>query len=173
MASERRSVVVGPRAAVLRRRLGPTAWVVLEQLLAVSTGEADCCRVCVSVRTLAAELAMSKDTVARALARLRLAGIVSADQPRSATGRFAAGSYVIEVPDAIAFDDTDHTSTTASTRPRPLGSPSRLAAVTRPGRLSHIAIDRTMCAVPDFVSRICTMVRKVPRLRSRSGCGRC
>ena len=116
--TDRRSVVVGPRAAALRRRLGSTAWVVLEQLLANSAGQGGCCRACVSVRTLAAELAMSKDTVARALARLRSAGIVSADQARSAAGRFTVGSYVIAVPDGIAFDDTHHAPTTSSTRPQ-------------------------------------------------------
>ena len=115
--SEGRSLVVGPRAAELRRRLGPTAWVVLEQLLTSSTGLADCCRACVSVRTLAAELAISKDTVTRALARLRSAGIVSVDQARSAAGTFAAGSYVVAVPDGIAFEDADRPSITPSTRP--------------------------------------------------------
>ena len=117
MASDCRSVVVGPRAAALRRRLGPTAWVVLEQLLTSSTGPEGDCRACASVRTLAAELAMSKDTVARALARLGSAGIVSADQSRSAAGTFTAGSYVIDVPDGIMFDDSDHTPTTSSPRP--------------------------------------------------------
>ena len=101
----------------MRRRLGPTAWVVLEQLLTSSTGPEGDCRACVSVRTLAAELAMSKDTVARALARLRSAGIVSADQSRSATGTFTAGGYVIDVPNGIAFDDTGHAPTTPTTRP--------------------------------------------------------
>jgi DNA-binding transcriptional MocR family regulator len=123
---DRRSVVVGPRAAALRRRLGSTAWVVLEQLLANSAGQVDCCRACVSVRTLAAELAMSKDTVARALARLRSAGIVRADQARSAAGTFTVGSYVVAVPDGITFDDTHHAPTTSSARPphasRHLGS---------------------------------------------------
>jgi hypothetical protein len=111
VASDGRAFVVGPRVTGLRRRLGPTAWVVLEQLLASSTGPTGGCRACVSVRSLAVELGMSKDTVARALARLRLMGTVALEQPRSATGTFAAGSYVITVPDGIAFDDAERCPT--------------------------------------------------------------
>lgn len=86
MASDGRSFVVGPRAIGLRRRVGPTAWVVLEQVLASSTGPAGCCRARVSVRTLAADLAMSKDTVARALGRLRHVGLAYAMTVNKAHG---------------------------------------------------------------------------------------
>jgi DNA-binding transcriptional MocR family regulator len=115
VASDGRAFIVGPRVTGLRRRLGPTAWVVLEQLLASSTGPTGHCRACVSVRSLAADLAMSKDTVARALARLRSTGTVIPEQRRSAEGTFAAGSYVIAVPDGIALDDAERTPTNSPT----------------------------------------------------------
>ncbi|HEY3486305.1 MAG TPA: helix-turn-helix domain-containing protein [Ilumatobacteraceae bacterium] len=105
MGTERRRVVIGPRAARLRRELGPSGWVVLEELLACSAGPVGDCRADVSVRSLAAGLGLSKDTVARALSRLRRAGLVSPSQSRSASGGFACGSYTIAVPDSVDFDD--------------------------------------------------------------------
>jgi predicted transcriptional regulator len=100
-----RRLVVDPASVKLRRGLGPTAWVVLEELLARSNGPADSGRASVSVRSLASELGLAKDTVARALSRLRRAGVVSACQTRSTSGAFAAGSYLITVPESVAIDD--------------------------------------------------------------------
>ncbi len=62
----------------MRARLGPTAWVVLEELLlradpAGQVGE--------GVRGLAAGLGLDKDTVARGLRRLRAAGLVTVVVP--------------------------------------------------------------------------------------------
>jgi DNA-binding transcriptional ArsR family regulator len=126
--TDRRRLVIGARSAGLRRELGTTSWVVFEQLLACSTGPVHDCRAEASVRSLAAELGLSKDTVARALSRLRRAGLVTLSQPRSAEGVFAGGSYEIAVPDSIAFDDdptdtadppTPQLVTQMSKRPRP------------------------------------------------------
>jgi hypothetical protein len=47
---------------------------------------------------------MSKDTVARALARLRAAGVVAASQTRTPEGAFGHGIYQIVVPDGIALE---------------------------------------------------------------------
>src|SRR3954468_11284764 len=101
VGTDRRRLVIGPRAARLRRELGPCGWVVLEELLACSTGPVGDCRAEASVRSVAAALALSKDTVARALGRLHRAGLVSPSQSRSATGGFAGGSYTIAVPDSV------------------------------------------------------------------------
>jgi len=98
----------------LRRRLGPTAWSVLEELLLASGGPADQCRSSVSVRTLAARLGLAKDTVAMALGRLRRAGLVTACQSRATTGRFAAGSYQLSVPSTIAIVSDGGTTSNAS-----------------------------------------------------------
>ena len=105
MSTEHRRLVIGPRSAGLRRELGPTAWVVFEQLLVRSTGPVVDCRAEVSVRLVAAELGLSKDTVARALGRLRRVGLVTPSQSRSTSGVFAGGCYEINVPNSIAFDD--------------------------------------------------------------------
>ena len=99
-----RSVVVGAAASELRRALGPTSWMVLEELLLCSTGPADSCVACVSVRALAAALGLAKDTVGRAICRLRYAGLVTVVQQRTDAGIFDTGTYLIAVPDCITLN---------------------------------------------------------------------
>ena len=89
-----RSIVVGAASSELRRALGPTSWVVLEELLLRSHGTTDECVACVSVRSLAASLGLAKDTAARAIRRLRDAGLVTVAQQRTEAGIFDTGSYV-------------------------------------------------------------------------------
>jgi len=89
----------------MRRRLGPTAWVVLETLLARSTGPDERCEAIATTRTLAKDLGLAKDTVARALVKLRRAGVVTACQTRAAAGTFTTGSYVIVVPNCFILDE--------------------------------------------------------------------
>jgi hypothetical protein len=115
-------VVVG-EASRLRRRLGPTAWAVLEELITRSDGLAERCESTSTTRSLAGNLGLAKDTVARALLRLRRAGIVTAAQHRTADGTFTTGSYVIAVPDCIILDADTNTNPTRPQRPtRPTGS---------------------------------------------------
>lgn len=109
-----RSIVVAFEASELRRELGPTSWMVLEELLLGSTGPVDACVARVSVRALAASLGLAKDTACRAIRRLRDAGLVRVAQQRTVTGSFDTGTYVIAVPDCIAFN----ASTQPSPRPR-------------------------------------------------------
>ncbi len=116
-------------SVALRRALGPTAWTVFEELLLVSTASAGERQASVSVRSLATRLGLAKDTVARALTRLRRAGLVTPIQSRTSAGVFAAGSYLLTIPDSIAFQAVSPL-TRASTRSRsrqPRGSQLALA----------------------------------------------
>lgn len=125
MSTDRRQLVLGADSSGLRRRLGPTAWVVFEELCASSTGSGVECRACVSVRRLAVAVGLNKDTVARALTRLAAAGLVVAVQTRTASGVYATGTYRLTVPASI----------TMRTPPRPVdvappATPPTLAQLT-------------------------------------------
>ena len=98
-----RSIVVAFEASALRRGLGPTSWVMLEELLLRSTGPADACVARVSIRALAASLGLAKDTAGRAIRRLRDAGLVRVAQQRTVAGIFDTGTYLIAVPDCISL----------------------------------------------------------------------
>ena len=142
----RRSIVIGPAVSGLRRELGPTAWVVLEEMLLCSTGGVDDCTAAVSVRALGASLGLAKDTVARALRRLQAAGIVTPVPARTPAGTFDAGAYSITVPHAVSFLQTHiaapvavatHTSVTHTPAVPPRGRVARLD----PAQLSFAAWD--------------------------------
>jgi hypothetical protein len=94
----RRTIVLGPAAHELRRHVGLTAWVVLEELLQRSTSDGDHVVAQVSIRSLGLSLGLAKDTVARAARRLRELGAIEAIQARTSSGGFDAGSYRITVP---------------------------------------------------------------------------
>jgi DNA-binding transcriptional MocR family regulator len=117
MSTERR-VVLTAGTVELRRRLDPAGWVVFEQLLLESTSNGDTCDASVSVRSLAAQLGLSKDTVARALTRLRRAGLIDASQSRTATGAFTTGQYRLHVPDSITVTDDTPSPTPAPSQVR-------------------------------------------------------
>ncbi len=102
----RRSILLGPEATVMRRELGPTSWVVLEEMLARSTDVGECCTATVSIRTLGASLGLAKDTVARAIRRLQAAAIVTAAPSRTPAETVDTGSYSITVPCAVRFEQT-------------------------------------------------------------------
>ena len=97
------------------RRLGPTVWAVLEVLRERSTvddrGEvfAD-----TSVRSLAEELGLAKNTVHRALRRLRRHGLINARQNRISADMFAPGEYVHANNGAVADTRVAVVSTTST-----------------------------------------------------------
>lgn len=101
------SLVVGAASLELRRALGPSAWLVFEEMLLRSTTERGERIAHVSVRSMALALGVAKDTVARALSRLRDAGLVSPAQPKNERGLFDAGSYVIDVPEGLALSASE------------------------------------------------------------------
>lgn len=130
MSTERRLVLTGD-SLELRRRLDPAAWMVFEELLLASTGNGDGCVASVSIRALADRLGLAKDTVARALGRLRRAGLVTARQSRTDAGVFATGSYLLTVPASITI--TDHpmsASTTSRSAHRPKAPRAQQLALT-------------------------------------------
>jgi len=78
------------RGAALRRDLGPVAWCALECLVE----EADSNRVVeASIRSIARDLGVAKNTAHRALRTLVAAGLVETEPQRTTDGRFRAGRY--------------------------------------------------------------------------------
>ena len=57
----RRTIKLGPAAHELRRHVGPTTWVVLEEMLQRSTGDDGHVVAQVSIRSLASSLGLAKD----------------------------------------------------------------------------------------------------------------
>ena len=109
-------------ASPLRRRLGPIPWFVLEELFLASDTTSV---VEAGVRALGAGLSLNKDTVARAIARLRTEGLVVAQPQANHAGRFGTGRYRI-VPVAgvhLLNADDPGPSQPTPTRPRPTHRP--------------------------------------------------
>ena len=118
MVTDRRSLVIAPSPSTVRRRLGPTAWLVFEELVADSTGDPPNPDVAATTRSLAEALGLSKDTVARALTKLHPAGLVEARQDRTSLGAFTAGRYRIVVPGSVRVIDSAPDRPAAAKRDR-------------------------------------------------------
>lgn len=141
----RRTIALGPAAHELRHHVGPVAWVVLEEMLQRSTGDGDDAVAQVSIRALASSLGLAKDTVARAVGRLRDLGVIEAAQARSSSGVFEAGSYRIVVP-AVCLS--------------PAGPSQPFALVPDPP---------PSCAAPPSAPRSSSAARPSPSARRSSG----
>ena len=113
----RRTILLGPRAHELRAYVGSTAWAVLEEMMQRSTGDGDDLVAQVSIRSLASSLGLAKDTVNRAVRRLRDLGVIQAEQHRSDSGVFQSGSYQLDVPTVCLTVDTS--TTTNHPQPHP------------------------------------------------------
>lgn len=104
MARSEGALIIDNEAASVRRELGPLAWFVLEELALSSDRPAGVGpRARVGVRDLAASLGMSKDTVARGLARLIETGVATRVVGRSGTGRFASSHYEVHLPVGVTL----------------------------------------------------------------------
>jgi DNA-binding transcriptional ArsR family regulator len=87
----------------LRRRLGATAWFVLEELvIGAEVVETGGLRTRASTRELALRLELNKDTVTRALAKLRGCGVITVARRGGATG---ASVFAISVPAGVVVVD--------------------------------------------------------------------
>jgi DNA-binding transcriptional MocR family regulator len=115
----RRTIVLGPKAHELRAYVGSTAWAVLEEMMQRSTGDADHVIAQVSIRSLASSLGLAKDTVNRAVRRLRDLGVIAAVQARAESGVFEAGSYRLAVPVACISVVCPSQPSVAASAPRP------------------------------------------------------
>ncbi len=89
-------IVLGPAARELRRALRPIEWVVLEDVaLDARPDDAGALLAPTSARRVAEHLALTPGAVARALARLRSAGLVSHTRQAGPAGRFGLSAYVL------------------------------------------------------------------------------
>lgn len=119
MSSAGARLVLGQRAAEVRRLLGPTSWAALEVL---TTHAPDGACVVASVRFVADEFGVAKNTAHRAMRRLVDIGLAVPTQERSVDGRFVAGAYRLAIdPDVVRVESLD----------------SAPAAPSRPGRARH------------------------------------
>lgn len=114
---------MGVRGAELRREVGPVAWCVLECLVG---GSHDGRTTTASVRALAVELGVAKNTAHRALTTLVRRGLVEAIQSRDGKGRFQPGRYRLHVGDLLP-DTTPARPRARSTATNPTVDPAQLS----------------------------------------------
>jgi hypothetical protein len=94
-------VVVTAGARKLCRAVGATVWAVLCDVALDAEADAGGRLVAATnVRRIADHLGISKDTAARALARLGHAGLVGRGSARSESGRFTTSTYVVGLGDS-------------------------------------------------------------------------
>lgn len=91
-----RAITVLPSSRVLCRRVGPLAWVLLEELALRAEIRPDGFTVETNVRDLGATLNLGKDTIAKALGRLADLGLLH-PQTRRVAGRYAGCAYVMDI----------------------------------------------------------------------------
>src|SRR4051794_19916617 len=88
----------GPVQRDLRRIVGPVAWAVFADLMDDTEQGDGSCVARTSVRRLANNLGIGKDTAARALTRLAASGLIERmEQQHDANGRFSIVGYRIRV----------------------------------------------------------------------------
>lgn len=91
---ETAGILVLPSSRAVSRRLGPLAWLVLEEF-ALGVEAAGSLAVETSVRRLAAEFGVGKEAAATALGRLIDLGLIRCHTRRRA-GRYAGSSYILD-----------------------------------------------------------------------------
>ena len=91
------AVIVTASAVDVRQLVGPYAWVVLEHLAERTDPTTPDTAIETSTRELSTRLAISKDTVTRALRRLIDAGLVERAVARETTGQFGNAAYRVRL----------------------------------------------------------------------------
>jgi DNA-binding transcriptional MocR family regulator len=98
---EAEGALVTAAARELCRGVGTTAWTVLcDVALDAEPDPEGRLAAATNVRRIADHLGISKDTAARAFARLTNAGLIGRQSGRSSTGRFTASTYAVHLGDA-------------------------------------------------------------------------
>ncbi len=102
-------IVVGPACRELRRSLRPIEWMVLEEVaLDARRDDAGDFVAATSARRVAEHVGLTPSAVARALARLRAAGIVIHARQAGPAGRFGLSAYVLgAVPGLDVMEPTE------------------------------------------------------------------
>ena len=100
-----RVLVVTAESSNLRRDLGPLAWTTLQHLALNSYPTAQGWAVGMGVRQVAAGLGVTKDTAARAVARLVSAGLVTREQVKVPGGCCRSG-YSLHLPEPMWLEVT-------------------------------------------------------------------
>jgi len=90
------AITVLPSSRALCRRVGPLAWMLLEELALRAEARPDGLTVETNVRDLGATLNVGKDTVAKALGRLADLGLIH-PKTRRVAGRYAGCAYVVDI----------------------------------------------------------------------------
>jgi hypothetical protein len=127
------SLTLGPSAPWVRRNVGPVAWSVLEALTEHAESRGTSTVSYRSVRDIAGELELAKDTVAGALRRLADHRLIAYVAGRSRDGRFAPSHYRLTLPSDLFLGLSNPVAPTP-TRPKP----NRPAHRPRPAQLSLI-----------------------------------
>ncbi len=86
MSEDAVAVVVTPAARVVRRQVGPQAWLVLEELVARTGHDCQCNYADVSLAELVESLQLSSDVIPSALRRLINARLVERREQRTPQG---------------------------------------------------------------------------------------
>ena len=124
-------LTLGPAASSMRRDVGPIAWSVLECVAAAGIERAGGTVSFTSVRGVADELGLAKDTVARALRRLADEQLVDYVPARAHDGRFGPSHYRLTIPPDVFLREA-----AARSAPAPHPGLSRPARRSRPAQLS-------------------------------------
>jgi DNA-binding IclR family transcriptional regulator len=119
-------IAPGPVAAAMRRSLGPVAWCALECLLERSDNGRTSTA---SVRAIAADVGVARNTAQRAIASLVRAGVAEPVQDRDASGRFRPGRYRLHVGDLLTTEATP-TPSRARHRATRRAAPTQLSLLT-------------------------------------------